>query len=122
MSQADVAADCLFCKIVSGEIRGTIVHRDDDVTAFRDIAPAAPTHILIVPNRHVSFVADFAAEDAALIGRLILTANAVARDEGLAERGYRLLFNNGPDSGQQVDHVHLHLLGGRRLGALLPGN
>lgn len=115
---ADYDANCIFCQIVRGEIPGTVVHRDERVTAFRDIAPAAPTHILIVPNRHVAQIAELGEADAGLIGHLVLVANELARREGIDASGYRLIVNNGPDSGQLVFHLHLHLLGGRRLGAL----
>lgn len=106
---------CIFCRIVAGEIPATIVHRDDQVTAFRDINPQAPLHVLVVPNRHIPAVGALTEEDEALVGRVVRTAAVLAASEGVADRGYRLVLNSGPDAGQSVDHLHLHLLGGRRL-------
>ena len=104
--------DCLFCKIVSGELKGNIVHQDGDVTAFRDVNPQAPTHILVVPNRHVATVAEL--DDASLSHKLLQLATQLAKSEGLGN-GYRLVANTGPDAGQTVFHVHWHLLGGRHM-------
>lgn len=106
---------CIFCRIVAGEIPATIVHRDDQVTAFRDINPQAPVHVLVVPNRHIPRVGALTEQDEALVGHLVRTAATLAASEGVAERGYRLVLNSGPDAGQSVDHLHLHLLAGRRL-------
>lgn len=108
-------SDCIFCKIVSGEIPSTNVYKDEQVTAFRDINPAAPTHILIVPNRHIDSVNFMATEDEPLIGRLFSIAKQLAAQEGIAESGYRLVMNTGAGAGQTVFHLHLHLLGGRQL-------
>lgn len=108
--------DCLFCKIASGEIPSTIVYADDRVIGFRDINPGAPTHVLIIPRRHVPGVSAPEAEDGPLLAAMVSAANAVARQEGIAESGYRLVFNVGPDAGQSVFHIHLHVLGGRPLG------
>ena len=110
------ASDCLFCKIASGQIPADVVSQDPDVLAFRDINPKAPTHILLIPRRHIASVNDLDAADAQIVGKLFLMAKAVAAGEGLDRRGYRLVMNAGPDAGQSVDHVHVHLLGGRRLG------
>ena len=109
------AADptCLFCKIVAGEIPSTSVHDDDLVIAFRDIAPRAPTHILLVPRRHIPSAADLVAEDGPLLGRLFAVAADLARSEGIADDGYRLVSNVGRWGGQSVDHLHIHLMGGR---------
>jgi Diadenosine tetraphosphate (Ap4A) hydrolase and other HIT family hydrolases len=104
---------CLFCRIVRKEIPATIVHEDADTLAFRDIDPKAPTHVLIVPKVHVASLND--ATDAAMLGRVVLAAKQIAAAEGIAESGYRTVFNTGSDSGQTVHHVHLHLLGGRRM-------
>ena len=104
---------CLFCKIVSGEIKGTIVYRDDQATAFRDINPVAPTHILIVPNEHIASVSALASEDEQLMGHLFTVAGQLAKSEGIAEGGYRLITNTGPDAGQTVFHIHVHLIGGQ---------
>ena len=107
--------DCLFCKIVSGEIPADIVYQDEQVLAFRDISPQAPTHILTIPKRHITTINDIAEEDAALIGQMVLTAKKLAAQEGLTEDGYRLTMNCNENGGQTVYHIHLHLLGGRRM-------
>ena len=104
--------DCIFCKIISGEIPSTNVYRDDQVTAFRDINPAAPTHILIVPNKHIDSVNMMIADDEPLIGHLFFVAKELAAKEGISEGGYRLIANTGAGAGQTVFHIHLHLLGG----------
>ena len=109
----------LFSKIISGELPGDIVYQDDLVTAFRDINPAAPTHILIVPNKFVATVNDLTADDEQLAGRMILTAKRLAEQEGIAEDGYRLIINCNRDGGQEVYHLHLHLIGGRPLGRMI---
>ena len=109
-----MAADCLFCRIARGEIPATIVAQNDDCVAFRDIDPKAPTHVLVIPRTHVPSLAE--ADDPALVGKLALLAAEIARSEGLTERGYRTVINTGPDAGQTVHHIHLHLLGGRKLG------
>ncbi len=103
---------CIFCKIAAGEIPATIVYQDESVTAFRDIQPSAPTHILIIPNKHIASVNEAETDDAALLGKLILTAKELAIKENIAESGYRLITNTGPNGGQTVFHIHLHLLGG----------
>lgn len=103
--------DCIFCKIVGGEISGSVVREDGEFVAFRDIHPQAPTHVLVVPRRHVPSLNELA--DAELAGRLLLFAREVARAENLAERGYRLVINTNRDGGQTVDHLHVHVLGGR---------
>ncbi len=105
-------SDCIFCKIIKGDILSTTVFRDEQVTAFRDLNPAAPTHILIVPNRHIDSVNMLATGDEALIGHLFTTAKQIAAQEGIAEGGYRLIINTNADAGQTVFHIHLHLLGG----------
>lgn len=110
-----MAQDCIFCRIVAGELPATLVREEDDVVAFRDIDPRAPTHVLVIPRRHIASVNDLGAEDAELVGRLFLVAKEIAREEGINETGYRLVMNTGPHAGQSVDHIHLHLLGGRDL-------
>ena len=105
--------DCLFCRIIAGEIPATFVHQDDLVIAIRDIAPRAPTHILLIPRVHIASALDVRQDDAALLGRLFTVAADIARDEGIAEAGYRLVANVGRWGGQSVDHLHLHLMGGR---------
>jgi len=110
-----MSEDCLFCKIVSGEIKGTIVFRDDQSTAFRDINPAGPTHILIVPNRHISFITALEENDEQLMGHLIRVAGQLAKSEGIDQTGYRIITNTGPDAGQTIFHIHVHLIGGQRM-------
>ncbi len=105
-------SDCIFCKIIKGDIPSTTVFRDEQVTAFRDLNPAAPTHILIVPNRHIDSVNMLANGDESLIGHLFTTAKQIASQEGIAEGGYRLIINTNAHAGQTVFHIHLHLLGG----------
>jgi histidine triad (HIT) family protein len=107
------ASDCLFCKIAGGEIPATIVKRDGRLLAFRDIHPQAPTHILVIPTQHVSTLDE--ARDAGLLGEMLLFARTLAREEGIAQRGYRVVLNTNADGGQTVFHLHLHLLGGRRM-------
>jgi len=106
--------DCLFCRIVRGEIPAKIVAENTHCAGFRDINPQAPTHVVIVPREHVASLNE--AKDAAMIGELALMASAIARDEGIAERGYRTVFNTNADAGQTVFHLHLHLIGGRAMG------
>lgn len=108
--------DCLFCKMVSGEIQPDTVYEDDQVLAFRDIHPQAPTHVLVVPKRHIATLNDLTEGDAELVGRLFLAARRIAAQEGIAERGYRTLINCNAEAGQSVFHVHLHVLGGRPMG------
>lgn len=108
-------SDCLFCRIVAGEIPATVVLDTDEVLAFRDIAPAAPTHVVVVPKAHHVDVAELTAADPGLAGRLLAAGAAVAAQEGLDE-GFRLVFNTGAHGGQTVFHVHLHVLGGRHMG------
>jgi histidine triad (HIT) family protein len=110
--------ECIFCRIIRGEIPGTFVHRDDQLVAFRDIQPAAPVHVLVVPRRHIASLADLAADDAGLAAALLQAANRVAVAEGLADSGYRVITNVGASAGQTVRHLHFHVLGGRPLGPL----
>ncbi|NOT05481.1 MAG: histidine triad nucleotide-binding protein [Anaerolineales bacterium] len=105
-------SDCIFCKIIKGDIPSTTVFRDEHLTAFRDINPAAPTHILLVPNKHIDSVNALTGEDEQLVGHLVKVAGQLAAQEGIAEDGYRLIFNTGAHAGQTVLHIHLHLLGG----------
>jgi histidine triad (HIT) family protein len=117
MSEAQTGqaqADCLFCKIAAGEIPATVVHETDTTVAFRDVAPQAPTHVLVVPRSHHADAASIAAAEPAAVADLVATAAAVAEAEGL-EGNYRMVFNTGAGAGQSVFHVHLHLLGGRPL-------
>ena len=114
-----MSEDTLFSKIVNREIPADIVFQDDRVTAFRDINPQAPTHILIIPNRIIPTVNDITAEDEAVLGHLFIVAAQVARQEGIAEDGYRLLVNCGRHANQEVFHLHMHLFGGRPLGRMI---
>lgn len=107
-------SDCLFCKMVSGEIQPDTVYEDEDVLAFRDINPQAPTHVLIIPKKHIATINDLQPEDAALVGKLYLAAAKIAEQEGFADEGYRTVMNCNDAGGQTVFHIHLHLLGGRR--------
>ena len=105
--------ECIFCKIVAGEIPSTTVAEDDAVLAIRDIAPRAPTHVLLLPREHIPSAADLDVGDAALLGRLFAMSAEIARTEGIAEGGYRVVTNVGTWGGQSVDHLHFHLMGGR---------
>ena len=109
------ASDCLFCRIASGEIPANVVYEDDRVMAFRDINPKAPTHILIIPRKHIGTLNDLAAADDALVGEMVRRAGAIADELGHAEAGYRTVFNCNEMAGQTVFHIHLHLLAGRSL-------
>ena len=108
-----MASDCLFCRIAAGEVPATIVHEDDLVVAIRDIAPRAPTHILLMPRAHIASALDLTAADAPVLGRLFEVAADLARSEGIDQSGYRLVSNVGRSAGQSVDHLHVHLMGGR---------
>ena len=108
-------ADCLFCKIIAGQIPGGIVYEDADLVAFKDINPQAPLHVLIVPRRHIETLNDLAVQDDALVGTMVRRAAALAKEHGYADRGYRTVFNCNREAGQTVFHIHLHLLAGRSL-------
>jgi histidine triad (HIT) family protein len=108
-------SDCLFCKMVAGAIKPNVVYEDDAVLAFRDINPQAPTHVLVVPKRHISTINDLKSEDAELVGRLYLAAKKVAEQDGIASDGYRTVMNCNAAAGQTVFHIHLHVLGGRNM-------
>lgn len=110
-----MSGECLFCRIVNKEVPAKIVHEDEHAIAFDDINPQAPTHILIVPRKHIAGLNDLTADDSALIGHLHLLAAKLARERGIHESGYRTLFNTGRGAGQSVFHLHLHVLGGRGL-------
>lgn len=109
-------ADCLFCKIAAGEIPSTKVYEDDEMLAFRDIAPKAPVHILLIPKRHIAALGEVEPGDEALLGRMQTRLRLLAEQEGLLEGGFRVVSNSGADSGQEVAHLHYHLLGGGKLG------
>jgi histidine triad (HIT) family protein len=111
--------ECIFCQIASGKIPSDTVYQDEEVIAFRDINPQAPVHLVIIPRKHIPSLAHLSEADAALIGRMVAIANQLAKKEGVADKGYRLAINCGEEGGQAVPHLHLHLLGGRRLSGRL---
>jgi len=104
---------CLFCGIAASSIPATVVYADDEVMAFRDVAPRAPVHVLVIPRRHLASVMDLGDDDAPLLGHMFSVVREVARRDGIAESGFRVVSNAGPDGGQTVGHLHLHVLGGR---------
>ena len=106
---------CIFCKIVSNDVKAEVVYRDDQVTAFRDMHPVAPTHILIVPNKHIESVGTLEEEDEQLMGHLFTMARKLAEEAEISKGGYRLITNTGADGGQTVFHLHVHLIGGQRM-------
>ncbi|MFB0559341.1 MAG: histidine triad nucleotide-binding protein [Dehalococcoidales bacterium] len=107
--------ECIFCQIVAGKIPSEILYQDEEIIAFRDIHPVAPTHLLIIPKRHIPSLAHLTEEDSPLMGRMVNIANQLAKREGIAESGYRLAISCGEQAGQIVPHLHMHLIGGRRL-------
>ncbi len=111
--------DCIFCRIIAGEIPADILYKGKEVIAFRDISPLAPTHLLIIPKKHIPSLTQLTEADAPLIADIVIVANQLAKSEGISESGYRLVINCGRQGGQGVDHLHLHLLGGRQLGSKL---
>ena len=108
-------SECLFCKIRDGEIPAEMVYEDDDVLAFNDVNPQAPVHVLVIPKKHISTVNDIGADDAALVGKMVQAAKEIANQRKIAADGYRLVVNCNQNAGQTVFHIHLHLLGGRRM-------
>ena len=108
--------DCIFCKIINGEIPSDKVYEDDDVLAFRDINPVAPIHILVIPKKHIAKLTDLTIEDETVIGKIYTAINKIAVQEGFAEDGFRVITNCGKNGGQEVMHIHFHILGGRELG------
>jgi histidine triad (HIT) family protein len=107
--------DCIFCQIAAGKIPSDIVHQDKEIIAFRDINPQAPRHLIIIPRKHIPSLTQLSPADLNLIGKMVAVANQLAKEEGVAEKGYRLAINCGEEGGQAVPHLHLHLIGGRRL-------
>ena len=107
--------DCIFCKIISGEIPAEIIHRDDEIVAFRDINPKAPVHFLIVPVKHIETVTDISTDDEQLVGKMVFVAKQLCEKEGISESGFRMVFNCREHGGQEVYHLHLHVLGGRAM-------
>ena len=108
-------SDCLFCGIIEGKIKGELVYQDDSVVAFKDIGPKAPVHILIVPRKHIPTLLDLEPSDGPLVGEIFRVAAKLAAEQGIAEKGFRVVVNSGADAGQTVFHLHYHLLGGRHL-------
>jgi len=107
--------NCIFCQIAKKDLPAAIIYEDEKVIAFKDINPIAPIHYLIIPKKHIASVNRLEAQDKELVGEMFLAAKKIAKDQGIADNGYRLVFNVGKDSGQMVDHLHLHLLGGKKL-------
>jgi histidine triad (HIT) family protein len=107
--------NCIFCKIIKGKSPSQMLYQDERVSAFRDIHPVAPSHVLVVPNRHIARMQDLEAADNDLVGHMFSVARQIASEENIAESGYRLIINNGPHGGQVVYHLHLHVIGGRRM-------
>jgi len=113
--KATMTDSCIFCKVINNEAKATVVYRDEEVTAFRDLHPVGPVHILIVPNKHIQSVNEMEEGDKSLVGHMVFTAKKIAAQEHIAEGGYRLIMNTGPNGGQTVFHMHLHLIGGDRM-------
>jgi histidine triad (HIT) family protein len=109
-------SDCLFCKVIAGQVPGAIVHQDDRLVVFKDINPQAPMHVLVVPRKHIPTLNELTPDDDGLVGEMVRRAAAVAAEHGHAARGYRTVLNCNPDAGQSVFHIHLHVLGGRAFG------
>ena len=108
--------DCVFCRIIAGEIPANLVYNDEDIIAFHDIQPVAPVHIVVIPKRHIASLAQTMPEDTQLLGRILAVVRRIADEQGLATDGYRLVVNCGKQAGQSVPHLHFHILGGRELG------
>lgn len=108
--------DCIFCKIIGKEIPSQIVYEDEEILAFKDIAPKAPVHIIVIPKKHIKKITEIEKQDEAVIGRIYNVINQIAKEQGIAEDGFRVIINCGENGGQEVPHVHFHLLGGTKLG------
>ena len=108
--------NCLFCKIIKKEIPSTIVYEDEEILAFRDINPVAPVHVLVIPKKHISSLVDLEPEDEAIVGKIYTIINKIAKQENIFESGFRVIVNCGKDGGQEVKHIHFHVLGGKKLG------
>ncbi len=113
--------DCIFCKIIKKEIPSNIVYEDSEIVAFRDINPVAPVHILVIPKKHISSLIDLKAEDEIIIGKIYTVINKIVEQEGIKEKGFRVVVNCGEDGGQEVKHLHFHILGGKKLGLKICG-
>jgi histidine triad (HIT) family protein len=111
----DMSDECIFCKIVSKQVKATIVYQDEQVTAFRDSHPVAPTHILLVPNKHIDSVGTLKAQDEQIVGHIFTVARRLAEQEGISNGGFRMITNTGSHGGQTVFHLHVHLIGGQRM-------
>ena len=108
--------DCIFCKIINKEIPSEIVYEDEEILAFKDIAPKAPVHIIVIPKKHIEKITEIEKQDEAVIGKIYSAINKIAKEQGIAEDGFRVIINCGENGGQEVNHVHFHLLGGTKLG------
>lgn len=115
MSAEQKDPDCIFCKIIGGELPSDIVYQDEEIVGFRDINPIAPVHLLIIPRKHIPSIRDLGDDDLPLLGQMMVVANKLAEKEGIADGGYRMIINCGIEAGQTVHHIHMHLLGGRTL-------
>lgn len=109
-------SDCIFCKIINKELPSTVVYEDEQILAFKDINPVTPVHILVIPKKHISNLNEVEPEDEAVIGKIYTVIKQIAKKEGIAEKGYRIIVNCGEDGGQEVGHLHFHILGGKKLG------
>lgn len=114
-------SDCIFCKIAKKEIPSSIVYEDNDIIAFRDINPVTPIHILVIPKKHIESILDIKEEDEILVGKIHTVINKIAKQEGISEKGFRVIVNCGEDGGQEVKHLHYHILGGKKLGVKICG-
>ncbi len=115
MNTEEKDPDCLFCKIAAGEIPTSFLYEDEDIVIFPDINPLTPLHLLVIPRKHITSLAEMSDKDTPVVGKMTKAANRVAKEMGLAEKGYRLTINSGPDAGQVIFHLHMHLMGGRHL-------
>lgn len=115
MSPKDFDPNCLFCKIIAGQIPSEMVYKSQEIVAFKDIHPAAPVHIMVVPVKHIPSLAAMSEKHSLIVGKMTAVASKIAKDMGIAQKGYRLVINSGPDAGQVIHHLHMHLLGGREL-------
>lgn len=113
-----MAEDCIFCKIIAGEIPSDIIYQDEDIIAFPDISPAAPVHLLVISRKHIPSLLELTEAETELMGKMVLVANRLAGEQGIAGDGYRLVVNCGPNGGQVVPHLHVHILGGGKLGRM----
>lgn len=114
-------SDCIFCKIAKKEIPSSIVYEDNDIIAFKDINPVTPVHILVIPKKHIESILDIKEDDEILVGKIHTVINKIAKQEGISEKGFRVIVNCGEDGGQEVKHLHYHILGGKKLGVKICG-